>query len=83
MILSEAIWCLGLPTYLVGDDTLIIEDLQDLGLGEGLVPLGDLVGVAQSLYQYLGGHLDLRLTTIDLPTFGVLTALHDVSLNIT
>ena len=68
--------------YLVGDDALIIEDLQHLGLGEGLVPLGDLVGVAQGLYQHLGGHLNFRLTTIDLPTFGVLTTLHDVSLEI-
>ena len=69
--------------HLVRDDTLLIENLENLGLGESLVPLSNLVCVPHSLYKHSGGHLNPRLATVDLPTFGVLTTLHDVSLQMT
>ena len=69
--------------HLVRDDTLLVEDLENPGLGEGLVPLSNLVCVTHGLYQHLGGHLYPRLATIDLPTLGGLATLHDVSLQTT
>ena len=79
---SADILVLSLTTHLVRDGTVVIEDLQHLGLGQGLVPLADLVSVTHGLYQELGRHLDLGLAPVDLPSLSVLATLHDVSLQV-
>ena len=69
--------------HLVRDDALLVENLENLGLGQSLVPLSNLVSVTHSLYQQFGGHLNPSLATVDLTSLRVLAALHDVSLQVT
>ena len=71
-----------LLTCLVRDGAVVIENLEDLGLGQGFVPFTDFVSVTHGLYQELGWHLNLSLTPVDLSSLPVLTTFHDISLRI-
>ena len=67
-------------SHLVRDGAVLVDGLEDPGLGQGGVPLADLVGVRDGLNQQLGRHLNLGLASVNLPASGILTTLHQIAL---
>ena len=70
----------SIKCYLVGDGTIIIELLEHPGVGEGGVPLGDMVSVTDGLYHKFGRHLNLGLAPVDLPATRVLATFDNITL---
>ena len=67
-------------SYLVGNNAVFVDSLEDPGLRQCRVPLADLVRVGDGLDQQLGRHLNPSLAAVNLATSSIFTTLHKIPL---